>query len=384
MLILTHLDDLELLDRLPSVRAAERKATADIIACLAEIDRRRLYLSQACSSLHAFCVQRLGYSENEAQKRIQVARLCQRLPRALLELENGSIHLTGLFLLAPQLTEQNADALLAESRGRTRRKIEAIVARWFPRSDVLPSISPLPSNDNDMSAGIPGNGASCTMTDPDARPTAAAPATPRIEPLSAASYRVQFTASSELRAKIEQACNLLSHAIPNGDLARLFERALDALLEVETKRRLGAGKPRRRQKLEPGSRHVPLEIARAVWERDGFQCTFVDARGRRCAERRFITLEHREPFARGGPATVENLCLRCAPHDAERARQEFGETYIEAKRNEAAAHHKALGALVGLGFERRHAKSALDAMRRDGVKPEIEPLLRATLAVLVK
>jgi hypothetical protein len=49
--------------------------------------------------LQAFCLQRLGYSENEAQKRIQVARLYQRLPQVLAELENGSVHLTGLFLL---------------------------------------------------------------------------------------------------------------------------------------------------------------------------------------------------------------------------------------------------------------------------------------------
>jgi hypothetical protein len=67
------------------------------------------------------------------------------------------------------------------------------------------------------------------------------------------------------------------------------------------KRRLGAGRPRRRRKLEAGSRHVPVEVARAIWERDGFQCTFTDALGRRCSERRFITVEHREPFARGVP-----------------------------------------------------------------------------------
>ena len=58
---------------------------------------------------------------------------------------------------------------------------------------------------------------------------------------------------------------------PSGDLAALFERAIEALLEAETKRRFGAGKPRKRRALEPGSRHIPVEVARVVWERDSIR-----------------------------------------------------------------------------------------------------------------
>jgi len=47
----------------------------------------------------------------------------------------------------------------------------------------------------------------------------------RVEPLSAASFRVELTASAELRQKLELAQNLLSHAVSTGDLASLFERA---------------------------------------------------------------------------------------------------------------------------------------------------------------
>jgi len=379
---LSCLSDRELLAGLSDARATERTAIAHVIRYLAEVDRRRLYLAEACSSLSAFCVQRLGYSENEAQKRIQVARLYRRLPQALVELETGSNHLTGLFLLSAHLTDENVSTLLAETRGKTRREIEATIARWFPRSDVLPSITPLLPSTGDISVTIPGNG-SYPASAVDARSAPGTPASSRLQPLSAVSYRVEFTANAELRDKIEQARNLLSHALPSGDLAVLFERALDALLELEVKRRLGAGRPRKRRETKPGSRHVPLEVARAVWERDGFQCTFTDAQGRRCSERRFITIEHRAPFARGGPAHAENLCLLCSAHNAQRAREEFGEAHVGAKRLEAAAHAKALDALVGLGFERRPAKAALETMRQRGAQLEVEPLLRAALALLV-
>jgi hypothetical protein len=110
----------------------------------------------------------------------------------------------------------------------------------------------------------------------------------RLEPLSSSRYRVEFTARAELRDKLERARELLSHAVPSGDLGELFERALDALIEKETRRRLGADRPRKQRQLKEDSRHIPVEIARAVWERDQGQCSFVDAEGRRCSERRFL------------------------------------------------------------------------------------------------
>ncbi|MGC4095043.1 MAG: hypothetical protein QM756_45415 [Polyangiaceae bacterium] len=160
----------------------------------------------------------------------------------------------------------------------------------------------------------------------------------RIEPLSAVSYRVEFTASAELRRKLERARELLSHSVPSGDLAQVFERALDCLIEKETRRRVGAGRARVRSRrpLRLGSRYVPVTVARAVWERDGNQCTFVDAEGRRCSERRLLTLEHRVPFALGGAATVENLCVLCRAHNGHTARRVYGAEFIARKRAERA------------------------------------------------
>ena len=54
------LPNLELIGRMPSLVSRERGASADVILHLAEIDRRRLYLEQACSSLYTYCLQRLA------------------------------------------------------------------------------------------------------------------------------------------------------------------------------------------------------------------------------------------------------------------------------------------------------------------------------------
>jgi hypothetical protein len=132
-----------LMDRMPALVSTERNASAEVIAHLGEIDRRRAFLFQACSSLFSYCRERLGYSEDESHMRVRVTRLAQKLPRALDELRSGAIHLTGLFLLSNYLTPENSEELFAEARGLSRRELEKMIARRFPRPDVREQITPL-------------------------------------------------------------------------------------------------------------------------------------------------------------------------------------------------------------------------------------------------
>ena len=141
MQALSSVSDRDLRQRLAAAVSSERLASADVIFHLAELDRRKLYLEEACSSLFAYCVERLSYSEDGANKRVRVARLVQRFPQVLDELASGAIHLTGLFLLSGHLTEDNAEQVLVEARGKSKRQIEELIARWYPRPDVAPTIT---------------------------------------------------------------------------------------------------------------------------------------------------------------------------------------------------------------------------------------------------
>src|SRR6187455_3219733 len=137
------LSDRELLARMPTLVRGERTASAQVIAHLVEINRRRLYLGEACSSLFAYCRERLGYSEDGALKRMRVARMAQEVPAVLDELRSGAIHLTGLFVLSRYVRPENADELLSEARGKSRREIERLLARRFPQPDVAERIAPI-------------------------------------------------------------------------------------------------------------------------------------------------------------------------------------------------------------------------------------------------
>ena len=56
-----------------------------------------------------YCVEALHMSEAEAYLRIRAARLGREFPRVLLMLEASELHLTAIKLLAPVLTQHNAD-----------------------------------------------------------------------------------------------------------------------------------------------------------------------------------------------------------------------------------------------------------------------------------
>ncbi len=386
---LLGVSDADLLARLPTLVLAERERTADVIEHLVEIDRRRLFLDQACRSLAAYCIERLGYSEDEAGKRVRIARAAHRFPQVLDALRTGDIHLTGLSMLVPYLTEDTSAALLEQARGKSKRAIEELLASRFPRPDVPDRVRQVP--EQTMLAVPDGVAPAQQSARPGTEMTIRPPAA--VKPLSSSRWEVQFTASTELRDKIERAQELLSHAVPSGDLAELFDRALDALIERETKRRMGAGKPRKSKPPSPDSRHVPVEVARQVWERDGGQCTFSDEKGNRCSSRRFITLEHKNPYALGGPPTVENLCLLCWSHNEHAARSVFGEAHLEAKqreREETAESHqnetrrKAHLALKSMGFRDAQVRRVLARLTESDAPTELDPLIRAALGLLVQ
>ena len=65
-----------------AVRAAgaERRATANLVALLAEVDARRLYLGRGYPSLFAWCTAVLHLSEPAAYSRIAAARAARRYP----------------------------------------------------------------------------------------------------------------------------------------------------------------------------------------------------------------------------------------------------------------------------------------------------------------
>lgn len=275
---LARLSDQQLLASLHGALRTKRRALAEIIAHLGEVEERRLHLEVACGSLFSYCVQRLGMSEDEACRRIELARLARRFPTLFDELASGRISLSVALLFKGVLSADNHAALLAAARGASLRKARELLAARFPSPDVASQIRKLPERghtDHEASltpvAGSPAASPTAPVEGRAASPVAADSHKPalcapgserhssnessqpsdsswptrrrgeqRIEPLSAGRYRVQLTADASLKHKLERARDLMRHTYPDGDFADILSRALDLLITDVMKRRFGA------------------------------------------------------------------------------------------------------------------------------------------------
>src|SRR5262249_44755503 len=86
----------------------------------------------------AYCVGELGFSEDKAGKRIQAARTALRFPVLFEALDDGRLELTAIRLLAPHLTEENVDEMVAKAAACHRMSdIQVLLAQRFAEPDLL-------------------------------------------------------------------------------------------------------------------------------------------------------------------------------------------------------------------------------------------------------
>jgi len=332
-----RLSDDALLARLETLALRERDATVELVAHLAELDRRRVHLGEGPGSVYGYCRNILGYSEDAAWNRAATAAAVRRYPIILGWLADGSLNITTVRMLKAVLTPENHLAVLTEARHRSKKEVELIQRRLDPKAEVpstirrvaapSPVIAPplLLQSNGDATPSRSVGAASPAVLGVSPSPTVAAPSPrPVAAPLTPDRYRIQFTASKGTYDKLRHIQDLLCREIPDGDPAVIFDRALDLLVKDVEKRKLAATKrPRSPRRAKEGSRDIPAHVMRAVRERDGEQCAFVGRRGR-CTERRFLEWHHVQPFGHQGPATVENISLRCRAHNVYESELVFG------------------------------------------------------------
>jgi len=293
---LATLSDEALLAETKRVAEVERRSMAELLTLLIEVERRHLCERLGCSSMFACCTQVLGLSEQAAYSRITAARAVARVPAMLPMLREGTLTLSSVGLLAPHLTEENQEPLLAAAQRKSTRQVEQLVACLHPQPDVESSVR--------------------------ARPVRAV-----VAPLAAKTYWLKVTIREETHDKLMRARDLLRHAVPTGDPAEILDRALTTLLDELARSKWSAtprSRPSRRGSMPPAGRHIPAHVRRAVWRRDEGRCAFVGSMTR-CPETAFLEFHHVIPFSAGGEATIENIQLRCRRHNAFEARVFEGE-----------------------------------------------------------
>jgi hypothetical protein len=366
------LTDEVLIETVARLAAKCRETTADLIAHLIVLEERNLHLACGFNSLFGYCHRVLGCSESASYDRMQAAHAARRFPVVLTMLADGSLHLTAVRLLAPHLNDEDHLALLGGAIRKSGRQVRALLARWFPQPDVPALVRRLPGGRcrpttapsaaataqpavtaaATASPAIVGPATSAPATSgpatsaPDASPVCTttegsvgsrrpasvpAPAKRAVEPLAPGRNLFRFTGDDETAALLWEAQELLSHTLPDGDVAAIVKRALVLLVAEARRARFAATtkpifhRPTAADAQDAGtpSRTIAASVQRFVWERDGGQCAYIGDNGWRCEERRFLEYHHLTPWIVGGPPSAVNIALRCRAHNQYEAKVYF-------------------------------------------------------------
>ena len=376
----------------------EKNETAHLIATIAELGDRTVPVDLAYGSLFDYCVNRLNLSEGSVYRRTQVAGMCRRFPEILDSLARGRLHLTGASLIAPHLTQDTAESLIAAAEGKTKRQIKEILAALAPREPFTSSVRKRPSR-----AASPGEATSELLVPVGGSPESKA-APPRavdtsaalpsgeqrprdlLEPATVDQYNFRFCATSAFTESFTRLAEVLGIERPHTCIQEVLREAIEFTLEHKDPIRKAERREKRKARQEthereneapapcPGeekeelehtlakalqesavetpttpqtqtpaaTRHVPADVRERVFERAGHQCEFRGPDGTRCRSRTGLQIEHTRPFA--VYRTHEERFLRafCPAHNRFAAEQYYGRGFIErkldaARREESAA-----------------------------------------------
>ncbi|MGC3996861.1 MAG: HNH endonuclease [Anaeromyxobacter sp.] len=382
------LDDSSLTARLRSLAADERGIKVELLLVLAEVERRKLYLEQGFPSLWAYCREVLHLSEDGAYRRITAMRLLSRFPSLEAPLREGRLSLSTLGMLRDVLTEENLGELVGSAAFKSKAEVERLVVTLKPREAPKDGVRRLPSPPSGAPQPRPVDptGVTALVTAPveaarsqhqePAVPTEPAfalsapslsPGRPEVHPVNAEQWSMRVTLDEAAHADLETLRELLSHKVPDGNLADVLKEALRCAVEKHAKRKGAVGLTRAPAPAAPAPevstssavsaavpapapaptsstdplplfatpyrfdpRTVTADVRREVWARDGGCCSYVSPDGRRCCSRWQLELDHIDPEAKGGPPTAANLRLRCRGHNLWAAVQAYGREKMEA------------------------------------------------------
>lgn len=290
---------------LRAVEASRRykKAEAELVGILDEVDTHRVFLEKGCSSLFQYVVNELGLSENVAYNLIAVSRKAREIPGLRTEIEKGTISLSNARKIVPILTQKNASEWLKKASELSQRQLEREVVKVRPQQATPERASYVTPMRVRLELGL---------FEKDMLKLR------RVQDLLSQARGRAASLEESLVALMDE---YLERHDPLENAKRvLVKKGLSDLVKTHVSHQSGetprgltsapvpAGAPLRE--------NIPAKILHRVALRDQRQCAFVSPKGQRCKQRRWLQVHHLIPVAEGGSNDLENLLTLCSAHHA--------------------------------------------------------------------
>jgi hypothetical protein len=323
----------------------ERQITLASVELIGELDRRNAAVNLEMTSEHF--AQHIGLTPSVFWKRAQAARVLHRFPRARALLIAGETEVSHLALLAPRVTEANADVLFTGILNKSRREVEGFLSRLTPDGRLVDreedvelrlrlTRSQLEALDRARDV-LSHSGHVPSLAEIMVK--ALADLLERRDPLRRAE-RAEARRVKKDREGLDEAQTQGTPAVETAVSSANESPAVEAVglddpspaKEVATSRSLLiVAPPVKGSKRERVS--IPAAVRHSIVLRDGGQCSWIFPDGARCPQRGMLELDHVGVMhCRGGDDTVENCGLRCRQHNQHAAERALGRAFMAKAR----------------------------------------------------
>ncbi len=311
---LKHLNDRTLFTDTLTHARHEREIMTVVLHHLQEIDKRRLFCDHGCDSIFQFAVKKLGYSEDQAARRVSAMRLLRDLPQIEEQISSGDLSLSHLGM--------------AQSFFRQESKISQ---RRFTAAEKMQVLAKIAKTSVRQAQAIT---ISLSSAPEQLRPE-------KIKPISEDFSELRITISSELENKIHKLKGLLAHkhsgGISTAELLNLLcdlgLQKWDPCLQKESKTATSRNnliesskqtpKPQTKtpataiQNSTSSLRKISTSQRRRIWQQAHGKC-------KNCGSQYALQIDHCLPIALGGDSAIENLRLLCRHCNQRAAIRQFG------------------------------------------------------------
>lgn len=307
------LKDQELLERTRALSREERQITLLLLDHIKEVERRELHLERGYGGLLTWACQELGYTEDQAQYRINAMRTIRDVPEAEVALEQGRLSLTHLvkahrFFEAERkrgkpYSQEAKLGVLTELEGTSTRECDRRLAEKSPEPLYMES-----------ARAVVGGRMQITFT---AGPELAVELERLRSTWGCESYADLFERMTRIVTK-KTVAPQLSVSVGN-------ERVENKSAKSKLPQKDLAEKDSAEESRAVITRYIPRATRKQVWRRDGGQCSYVSPEtGKRCGSHFALQFDHRYPFALGGSHSADNLRILCRAHNSWSGRKMFG------------------------------------------------------------
>ena len=266
---------------------------------LLEVEEHRIYEQFEVPSLYLYCVELLELSPQITKDFMCVIRKSFEVPELASAVRSKRLTISKARKICSVITADDYKQWIELAESCSCRVIEKAVAAANPKAAIFESIKYVSKDVLEFKLGVTEEWADLLKQTKD---------------LLSQKFKRAISSEEALLMLMADYCKTND---PVAKAIRAKQRNQSRELAFDVNELLRGGKHSQRL-ARHRPRDIPSAVAHSVNMRDKGQCTYLDARGKRCDSRRWLHLHHVNEFANGGGHEVDNLETLCSAHHKSR------------------------------------------------------------------